>query len=73
MTTKTEQIDALLNPPGRRPLNVVIASLQLIESALTTQDTVEVPADDLRTLLAAARYGRNSAETELARIWGSFG
>jgi hypothetical protein len=73
MTLSIKQLDAILNPPGRRSLNTVIASLETIERRLVTPDVVELHADDLRTLLAAARLGRNAAEEEIARCWGSFG
>lgn len=67
------KLDELLNPKGRLSLNSVIASLDQIKNRLVGQDTVELRADDLRTLLDAARYGRNCAEAEVARQWGSFG
>lgn len=69
----TTELEKMLRPEGSCTLDEVIRDVQtMVENPRALRDT-QLSVDDLRTLLQAARYGRQRAEEEIARVWGSFG
>jgi hypothetical protein len=66
-----DELEKVLRPPAKRPLNEVIAHLEhIIANPGVTGTTIQT--QDLETLIAAAKVGRDHASDEVARSWGVF-